>query len=76
MSRLEDDIAWHRMQIGKLADAIASGEPGKAEAPGPAWGPKAGKGGALPTTLPAMRQQLARYEQTLAELEEQRGRGD
>lgn len=74
MAKLDDDIDWHRAQIARLGEAIESGEPGVAVAKGPAWGPKA-RSDALPDTLAGMRKQLARYEQTLLELEEQRGQG-
>ncbi|MDP3738171.1 MAG: hypothetical protein Q8R02_12320 [Hyphomonadaceae bacterium] len=75
MAKLDDDITWHRDQIARLGDAIEKGEPGTPVAKGPAWGPKA-RSDALPDTIAGMRKQLARYEQTLLELEEQRGRGD
>jgi hypothetical protein len=73
-SKLEDDIHWHRTQIARLHEAIARGEPGKPETKGPAWGPKA-RPDPLPTTMTAMRLQLGKFEQTLLDLEEQRGRG-
>ena len=75
MAKLEDDIAWHREQIARLSDAIEKGEPGKPTAKGPAWGPK-NQPHTLPDTVAGMRKQLERYEQTLLELEEQKGRGD
>ena len=56
-------------------EAIDKGEPGKAAPKGPAWGPK-NQPGALPDTVAGMRKQLQRFEQTLSELEEQRGRGE
>ncbi len=75
--KLEDDIDWHLAQIERLNEAIALGEPAKTTAAkSPIWGPKGGGAAEIPTTLAGMRQQLARYEQTLLELEEQRGRGD
>jgi hypothetical protein len=75
--KLEDDITWHREQIERLHHAIALGEPAKAAAvKTPAWGPKRGGAAELPGTLTGMRQMLDRFEQTLSELEEQRGRGD
>jgi hypothetical protein len=73
--KLEDDIIWHRDQIARLNDAIAKGEPGKAAAKGPAWGPK-NQSDALPDTVAGMRKQLERFEQILMDLEEQRGQGD
>ena len=52
------------------------GEPAKTGAiKAPIWGPKS-SAGEMPATLAGMRKQLERYEQTLSELEEQRGRGD
>jgi hypothetical protein len=76
MSKLENDIDWHLAQIERLQAAIAMGEPPKTVAEKtPIWGPKRG-GAELPSTLAGMRQQLERYEQTLLELEEQRGRGE
>lgn len=76
MSRLENDIDWHLEQIERLQAAIAMGEPAKNLAEkAPIWGPKRSNA-ELPSTLAGMRQQLERYEQTLLELEEQRGRGD
>jgi len=75
-TKLETDIDWHLAQIERLQAAIAMGEPQKTVAEkAPIWGPKRGAA-ELPTTLAGMRQQLQRYEQTLLELEEQRGRGD
>jgi hypothetical protein len=75
--KLEDDITWHHTQIARLHEAIALGEPASSVAvKTPTWGPKSGGAADLPTTLAGMRQQLARFEQTLLELEEQRGRGD
>jgi hypothetical protein len=73
--KLEDDIHWHRTQIARLHEAIARGEPGKAETKGPSWGPK-GPSNQLPSTMSGLRIQLERFERTLQELEEQRGRGD
>ena len=76
-NKLEADIAWHEAQIVRFQEAIALGEPAKSTAaPAPAWGPKRGGAMEMPTTLAGMRQQLQRLEQTLSELEEQRGRGD
>jgi hypothetical protein len=76
-SKLENDIAWHREQIARFQAAIELGEPAKTTAiKTPAWGPKRGGAAELPATLAGMRQQLSRFEQTLAELEEQRGQGD
>ena len=75
--KLEDDIDWHLAQIERLNEAIALGEPSKAASvPTPIWGPKRGGAAEMPDTLAGMLKQLARYEQTLLELEEQRGRGD
>jgi hypothetical protein len=75
--KLEDDITWHREQIDRLQQAIALGEPANnAAVKTPAWGPKRGGTAELPATLAGMRQMLNRFEQTLSELEEQRGRGD
>ncbi len=74
MAKLDDDILWHREQIARLNAAIGKGEPGKAVPKGPAWGPK-GQSDALPDTVAGMRRQLERFEQTLLELEEQRGFG-
>lgn len=75
--KLEDDIAWHREQIERLQQAIALGESAKATATStPAWGPKRGGAAELPATLAGMRKMLDGFEQTLSELEEQRGRGD
>jgi hypothetical protein len=77
MSKLENDIDWHLAQIERLQAAIAMGEPAKnVAAKTPIWGPKASAGAEMPATVAGMRQLLARYEQTLQELEEQRGRGD
>lgn len=73
-NKLEADITWHREQINRLSDAIARGEPGKAQAKGPMWGPK-NRNDALPDTISGMFKQLERYEQTLQELEDQRGQG-
>ena len=75
MAKLEDDIAWHREQIARLSDAIEKGEPGKPTPKGPAWGPQ-NQPHTLPDTVAGLRKQLERYEQTLLELEEQKGRGD
>jgi hypothetical protein len=76
-TKLENDIDWHLAQIERLQEAIATGEPMKAASvPTPIWGPKRGGAAEIPATLSGMRQQLERYEQTLRELEEQRGRGD
>jgi len=75
--KLEDDITWHLEQIERLQQAIALGEPAKTAAiKTPAWGPKRGGAAELPATLAGMRQMLDRFEQTLSELEEQRGRGE
>lgn len=75
--KLDDDIDWHLAQIERLNDAIAMGEPLQKEiVKTPLWGPKGGGAAELPTTLSGMRRQLEQYEQTLRELEEQRGRGD
>ena len=75
--KLEDDIDWHLAQIERLNEAIALGEPAKNVAvKSPIWGPKSGGAAEIPATVAGMRQQLERYEQTLRELEEQRGRGD
>jgi hypothetical protein len=74
MAKLDDDILWHREQIARLNAAIETGEPGKAVPKGPAWGPK-NRSDALPDTVAGMRRQLERFEQTLLELEEQRGFG-
>jgi hypothetical protein len=77
MSKLETDIDWHLAQIERLQAAIAMGEPPKTVAEKtPIWGPKRGGAAEIPATLAGMRQQLQRYEQTLLELEEQRGRGE
>jgi hypothetical protein len=73
--KLEDDIAWHRAQIARLNEAIAKGAPGLAQPKGPTWGPK-GPRDELPSTVTGLRIQLDRFERTLLELEEQRGRGD
>ena len=76
-SKLENDINWHLAQIERLQAAIAKGEPTKASVvKTPVWGPKRGGAADLAPTLAGMRQQLERYEQTLSELEEQRGRGE
>ena len=76
-TKLENDIDWHLAQIELLQAAIDKGEPEKTAAvKTPAWGPKRGGAAEIPATLAGMRQQLQRYEQTLLELEEQRGRGD
>ena len=76
MSKLENDIDWHLAQIERLQAAIAMGEPAKTGAvKAPIWGPKS-SAAEMPATLAGMRKQLERYEQTLSELEEQRGRGD
>lgn len=76
MSKLENDIDWHLAQIERLQAAIAMGEPAKMSAvKAPIWGPKS-SAAEIPATLAGMRQQLERYERTLSELEEQRGRGD
>lgn len=75
-TKLENDIDWHLAQIERLQAAIDMGEPAKAAAPTPIWGPKRGGAGEMPATVAGMRQLLARYEQTLMELEEQRGRGE
>jgi hypothetical protein len=76
-TKLEADIDWHLAQIEILQAAIAMGEPPKTTGEKtPIWGPKRGGAAEMPTTLAGMRQQLQRYEQTLMELEEQRGRGD
>jgi hypothetical protein len=75
--KLEDDIDWHLAQIDRLHQAIAMGEPPKTFATkSPIWGPKSGGAAELPPTLAGMRQLLQRFEQTLSELEEQRGRGE
>jgi len=75
-NKLENDIDWHLAQIERLQAAIAMGEPAKAaSAPTPIWGPKRGGAAEMPATLAGMRQQLERYEQTLRELEDQRGGG-
>jgi hypothetical protein len=75
-TKLENDIDWHLAQIERLQAAIDMGEPPKnTAAKTPIWGPKGGAA-EMPTTLAGMRQQLERYEQTLRELEEQRGRGE
>lgn len=75
--KLDDDIDWHVAQIERLHQAIAMGEPAKTiVTKRPAWGPKSSGVGELPASLAGMRQQLQRYEQTLLELEEQRGRGE
>ncbi len=76
-TKLDNDIDWHLAQIERLQAAIAMGEPSKsASAPTPIWGPKRGAAAEIPATLAGMRQQLQRSEQTLSELEEQRGRGE
>lgn len=75
MAKLDDDISWHEAQIARLNEAIDKGEPGKSAPKGPAWGPK-NQPDALPDTVAGMRKQLQRCEQTLSELEEQRGRGE
>ena len=77
MSKLENDIDWHLAQIERLQAAIALGEPAKNVASStPVWGPKRGGAVEMPSTLAGMRRLLEAYEQTLLELEEQRGRGD
>jgi hypothetical protein len=73
--KLDDDIHWHRTQIARLHEAIARGEPGKAETKGPAWGPS-GPRDMLPSTMSGLRIQLERFKRTLLELEAQRDRGD
>ncbi|HEV7694452.1 MAG TPA: hypothetical protein VGO52_26685 [Hyphomonadaceae bacterium] len=76
-TKLETDIDWHLAQIERLQAAIDLGEPPKVAAEkAPIWGPKRGGAAEIPATLAGMRQQMQRYEQTLLELEEQRGRGD
>lgn len=76
MNKLENDIDWHLAQIERLQEAITMGEPARTGAvKTPVWGPKRSVV-EMPATLAGIRQQLERYQQTLSELEEQRGRGD
>ena len=72
--KLDDDIYWHRIQIARLHEAIARGEPGKAESSGPSWAPSKPLD-SLPCTMSGLRIQLDRFERKLHRLRLQRGRG-